>query len=178
VKGVSKLKVLISKHEIDNKISELADQIRRDYEDAHPVVVGTLKGSFVFMSDLIRKLDLPMEVDFVRLSSYGAGTQTSGKVKMTKHLETHVRGRHVLLIEDIVDTGLSARFLLDYLDRRKPQSVRLCTLFDKPSRRLVEVPLHYVGFTVPDVFVVGCGLDFNEEYRYLPDLCILEEEGE
>lgn len=175
---MSKLEVLIPKREIDDKIAELADQIRRDYEDAHPLVVGTLKGSFVFMSDLIRELSVPMEVDFVRLSSYGAGTETSGKVKMTKRLETPVRGRHVLLIEDIVDTGLSARFILDYLDRRKPQSVRLCTLFDKPSRRLVEVPLHYVGFTVPDVFVVGCGLDFNEEYRYLSDLCILEEERE
>ena len=173
---MSKLEVLIPKREIDNKISELADQIRRDYEDAHPLVVGTLKGSFVFMSDLIRKLNFPMQMDFVRVSSYGAGTETSGKVKMTKRLETPVRGRHVLLVEDIVDSGLSARFILDYLDRRKPQSVRLCTLFDKPSRRLVEVPVHYVGFTVPDLFVVGCGLDFNEEYRYLSDLCVLEEE--
>ena len=175
---MSKLKILISKREIDDKISELADQIRRDYEDSRPLVVGTLKGSFVFMSDLIRRLNFPMEVDFLRLTSYGAGKETSGRVKMTKRLETPVRGRHVLLVEDIVDSGLSARFILDYLDRRKPQSVRLCTLFDKPSRRLVEVPIHYVGFTVPNVFVVGCGLDFNEDYRYLSDLCILEEEQE
>jgi hypoxanthine phosphoribosyltransferase len=175
---VHKLQIIVPKEDIDNRISELAEEIRKDYDGKRPIVIGTLKGSFVFMSDLIRKLNLPMEVDFVRLTSYGAGKETSGKVKMTKRLETPVRGRHVLLIEDIVDTGLSVRFILDYLDRRKPQSVRLCTLFDKPSGRLVEVPLHYVGFRVPDVFVVGCGLDFNEEYRYLSDLCVLGGEEE
>ena len=177
---MNKLKVLITKEEIERKVAELADELRRDYQDKHPLLIGALKGSFVFMSDLIRKLNIPVEIDFVRLSSYGAGKETSGRVKQVHGVKTSIRGRikgrHVLVIEDIVDSGRTTRFLLDRLGRRKPASLKLCTMFDKPSRRVVEVPIDYVGFTVPDAFVVGYGLDFDEEFRHLPDLCVLEDQ--
>ncbi len=177
---MSKLRILIPKEEIERKVAELADELRRDYQDKHPLLIGILKGSFVFMSDLIRKLNIPLEIDFVRLASYGAGTETSGTIKQVHGVKTPIKGRlgdrHVLVIEDIVDTGLTVRFFLDYLSRRKPASLKLCTLFDKPSRRMTEVPIDYVGFTVPDAFVVGYGLDLNEEFRHLPDLCVLEDQ--
>ena len=177
---MNKLKVLITKEEIERKVAELADELRRDYQDKHPLLIGGLIGSFVFMSDLIRKLDIPVEIDFVRLSSYGAGKETSDRVKQVHGVKTsikrRIKGRHVLVIEDIVDSGRTTRFLLDRLDRRKPASLKLCTMFNKPSRRVVEVPIDYVGFTVPDAFVVGYGLDFDEEFRHLPDLCVLEDQ--
>ena len=177
---MNKLKVLITREEIERKVAELADELRRDYQDKHPLLIGALKGSFVFMSDLIRKLDIPVEIDFVRLSSYSAGKEPSDKVKQVHGVKTSIRGRikgrHVLVIEDIVDSGRTTRFLLDRLGRRKPASLKLCTMFDKPSRRVVEVPIDYVGFTVPDTFIVGYGLDLNEEFRYLPDLCALEDQ--
>lgn len=177
---MNKLKVLITREEIERKVAELADELRRDYQDKHPLLIGALKGSFVFMSDLIRKLDIPVEIDFVRLSSYGAGKETSGRVKQVHGVKTSIRGRikgrHVLVIEDIVDSGRTTRFLLDRLGRRKPASLKLCTMFDKPSSRVMEVPIDYVGFTVPDAFVVGYGLDLNEEFRHLPDLCVLEDQ--
>lgn len=173
---MNKLRILIPKEEIERKVAELADELRRDYQDKHPLLIGILKGSFVFMSDLIRKLNIPVEIDFVRLSSYGAGKETSGKIKQVQGVKTPIRDRHVLVIEDIVDSGLTVRFLLDYLGRRKPSSLKLCTMFDKPSRRVAEVPIDYLGFRVPDAFVVGYGLDFNEKFRYLPDLCVLEDQ--
>jgi hypoxanthine phosphoribosyltransferase len=173
---LDKLKVLISKEEIEGKVDELADELRRDYQDKHPILIGILKGSFVFMSDLIRKLNIPVEIDFVMLSSYGSGKETSGKIKLLQRVKTPIRGRHVLVIEDIIDSGLTVRFLLNYLGRRKPSSLKLCTMFDKPSRRVVEIPIDYVGFTIPDAFVVGYGLDLDEKFRYLPDLCVLEEQ--
>ena len=173
---MDKLKVLISKEEIEGKVAELTDELRRDYQDKHPILIGILKGSFVFMSDLIRKLNIPVEIDFVRLSSYGSGKETSGKIKQVHGVKIPIRDRHVLVIEDIVDRGLTLSFLLDYLGRRKPSSLKLCTMFDKPSRRVVEIPIDYVGFTIPDAFVVGYGLDLDEKFRYLPDLCVLEEQ--
>jgi len=177
---LNKLRVLITREEIERKVAELADELRRDYQDKHPILIGILTGSFVFMSDLMRKLNIPAEIDFIRLSSYGADKETSGRVTQVHGVKTSMRkrikGRHVLVIEDIVDSGLTTRFLLDRLSRRKPASLKLCTMFDKPSRRVTEVPIDYLGFTVPDVFVVGYGLDFNEEFRYLPDLCVLEEQ--
>jgi hypoxanthine phosphoribosyltransferase len=173
---LDKLKVLISKEEIEGKVDELADELRRDYQDKHPILIGILKGSFVFMSDLIRKLDIPVEIDFVRLSSYGSGKETSGKIKQVHGVKIPIRDRHVLVIEDIVDRGLTLSILLDSLGRRKPASLKLCTLLDKPSRRVVDVPIDYLGFTLPDSFVVGYGLDFDEKFRYLPDVCVLEEQ--
>lgn len=172
---MDKPKVIITRKEIAEKVAELAAEIRKDYRGKNPLLIGILKGSFVFMSDLVRAMNMPVEIDFVRLASYGAGTDTSGKIKLIKDVETPIKGRHVLVVEDIVDRGLTVRFLLDYLRFRKPSSLKLCALFDKPSRRKVEVPIDYVGFTVPDAFVVGYGLDFDEKYRYLPDLCILKE---
>jgi len=170
-----KTRVIIPKKEIDRKVAELATELRKDYRGKNPLLIGILKGSFVFMSDLVRSMNIPVEIDFVRLASYGAGKDSSGKIKLIKDVETPVKNRHVLVVEDIVDRGLTVRFLLDYLSFRKPASLKLCALFDKPSRRKVEVPIDYVGFTVPDAFVVGYGLDFDEKYRYLPNLCILEE---
>jgi hypoxanthine phosphoribosyltransferase len=172
---LDKPKVIITREEIAEKVAELAAEIRKDYRGKNPLLIGILKGSFVFMSDLVRAMNIPAEIDFVRLASYGAGKDSSGKIKLIKDVETPVKNRHVLVVEDIVDRGVTVRFLLDYLSFRKPASLKLCTLFDKPSRRKVEVPIDYVGFTVPDAFVVGYGLDFDEKYRYLPNLCILEE---
>jgi hypoxanthine phosphoribosyltransferase len=173
---LDKPKVIITREEIAKRIDELATEVRRDYKDKNPLLIGILKGSFVFLSDLMRSMNIPVEVDFVRLSSYGAGKENSGKIKLVKDVETPIKGRHVLVVEDIIDRGLTLRFLLDYLSFRKPASLKLCALFDKPSRRKVEVPIDYVGFTVPDAFVVGYGLDFDEKFRYLPDLCVLEEQ--
>ena len=172
---MDKLKVIIPKEEIAQRLTELAAEIRRDYKGQNPLLIGILKGSFVFLSDLMRSMNIPVEVDFVRLSSYGAGKENSGKIKLVKDVETPIKGRHVLVVEDIIDRGLTVRFLLDYLSFRKPSSLKLCALFDKPLRRKVEVPIDYVGFTVPDAFVVGYGLDLNEKFRHLPDLCVLEE---
>ena len=163
------------REDIAKRIDELAAQIRRDYRGKNPLLIGVLKGSFVFLSDLVRAMNIPAEIDFVRLASYGAGTESSGKIKLLKDIETPIKDRHVLIVEDIVDRGLTVRFLLDYLSFREPSSLKLCALFDKPSRRKVEVPIDYVGFTVPDEFVVGYGLDLDEKFRYLPDLCVLEE---
>jgi hypoxanthine phosphoribosyltransferase len=172
---LDKPKVIIPKEKIAKRIDELAAEIRRDYKGKNPLLIGILKGSFVFMSDLIRIMNIPVEVEFIRLSSYGAGKETSGKIKLVQGLKSSIEDRHVLVVEDIIDRGLTVHYLLDYLSRRKPYSLKLCALFDKSSRRRVEVPINYIGFTIPDAFVVGYGLDFNEKFRYLPDLCVLEE---
>ena len=172
---MEKPKIIIPREDIAEKVAELAALIRKDYKGKNPLVIGILKGSFVFMSDLVRAMNIPVEIDFVRLASYGAGTESSGKIKLVKDVETPIKDRHVLVVEDIVDRGLTVRFLLDYLSFRKPASLKLCALFDKPSKRKVEVPIDYLGFTVPDAFVVGYGLDFGEKFRYLPDLCVLED---
>jgi len=169
----SQLKVLISHEEIDKAVARLAGEISRDYAGKQPLFIGILKGSFVFMADLIRQLDLPVEVEFIRLSSYGAARETSGKVRVVQGIKTAIKGRDILVVEDIVDTGITISFLLDYLRKKKPASLRLCVLTDKPSRRKVPVSIDYPGFTVPDKFIVGYGLDFDEEFRYLPDICEL-----
>ncbi|GAH17827.1 unnamed protein product, partial [marine sediment metagenome] len=130
--------------------------------------------SFMFMADLIRLLNFPLEVEFIRLSSYGAGKESSGRIKVVQGLRSPIKGRDVLVIEDIVDTGLTISFLLDYLWKRKPASLKLCALTDKPSRRQVPVTIDYLGFTVPNKFIVGYGLDWDEKFRYLPDICFVE----
>ena len=166
-------KILISREEIDKAVTNLASEIRRDYQGKSPLLIGILKGSFVFMADLIRRLDLPVEIDFVKLSSYGAGKETSGKVRVVQGLKTAVKDRDVVVIEDIVDTGITISFFLDYLRKKRPASLRLCALTDKPSRRKVPVSIDYLGFTVPDKFIVGYGIDFDEKFRYLPDICTI-----
>lgn len=170
----SQPKVLITQDEIKQAVARLAAEIRQDYKSKEPLLVGILKGSFVFMADLIRQLELPVEVDFVKLSSYGAGRETSGKVKVVQGLKTPIKGRDVLVVEDIVDTGLTISFLLNYLQKKKPASLRLCALTDKPSRRQVPVTIDYLGFAVPDRFIVGYGIDWNEKFRYLPDICFID----
>jgi len=169
-----KLHILFTKDEIEATVNKLAAEIRQDYLGKQPLLIGVLKGSFVFMADLIRLLDFPLEVEFIRLSSYGKGTESSGKIKVVQGLQSEVRGRDVLVIEDIVDTGLTIAFLLDYLQKKKPASLKLCALTDKPSRRKTPVTIDYRGLTVPDKFIVGYGLDWDERFRYLPDICILE----
>jgi len=171
------LHILFSRQEIEATVSRLATEISRDYHSKLPLLVGILKGSFMFMADLIRHLEFPLEVDFVGLSSYGQGKQTSGKVKVVQGLRSPVKGREVLVIEDIVDTGLTTTFLLDYLREQKPASLKLCALTDKPSRRQVPVTIDYLGLTAPDKFLVGYGLDWGEKYRNLPDICFLEEKA-
>ena len=169
--------VLFNRHEIETAVRRLASEISKDYRNQNPLLLGVLRGSFVFMADLIRHLDFPLEVDFIGLSSYGSSTQSSGKIKVVKKLETPVRERNVLVVEDIVDTGLTTAFLLQHLQRRKPASVKLCALTEKPSRREVSVNIDYLGFTVPDKFLIGYGLDANQKYRNLPDICYLEGEA-
>lgn len=165
--------ILISRQEIKRTIAKLAKQIRKDYEGKNPVIISVLKGSAIFFADLIRELNMPLQIEFVQVSSYGSGMESSGKIKVVQPLRTSIKDRHVLVIEDIVDTGNTLSYLLKYLARKKPASVKLCALTDKPSRRKVPVKIDYLGFTVPDKFIVGYGIDFNEEYRYLPDICVI-----
>lgn len=168
-----KPQVLFGRKEIEAAVSRLAAEIRGDYHDKQPVLVGVLKGAFVFLADLVRLLDFPLEVEFIRLSSYGKGKESSGKIRVVQGLGSEVKGRHVLIIEDIVDTGLTTTFLLDYLLQKKPASIRVCSLTSKPSRRKSPVTISYLGFTVPDKFLVGYGLDSDEEFRNLPDICFV-----
>jgi hypoxanthine phosphoribosyltransferase len=169
------LKILIRRDEIAKAVDRLASEIKRDYQEKQPLLIGVLKGSFVFMADLIRQLDLPLELDFIRLSSYGAARESSGKVRVVQGVKTPIKGRDVLVIEDIVDTGITTSFLFDYLRKRKPASLKLCALTDKPSRRRVQVSIDYLGLSLPNKFVVGYGLDFDQRFRNLPDIYALED---
>jgi hypoxanthine phosphoribosyltransferase len=172
------LQPLLTPQEIKVTVERLAQEIQRDYQGKTPLLLGVLKGSFMFMADLIRNLDMPLEVEFVALSSYGRGRkESSGKVKVAQGLRTSIKGRHVLVIEDIVDTGITLSFLLKYLQLKKPASLKICALFDKAPRRQVPVPIDYLGFSVPDAFVVGYGLDYDEQFRHLPGLYFLKEGG-
>lgn len=171
----SQLKILVSRDQIAKTVTRLALEINRDYQGKQPLLISVLKGSFVFMADLIRQLDLPLELDFVRLSSYGSARESSGKVRVVQGVKTSIKGRDVLVVEDIVDTGITISFLLDYLDKKRPASLKLCALTDKPSRRRVTVPIDYLGFSVPNKFIVGYGLDCDEKFRNLPHICTLED---
>jgi len=168
-------KILICRDDIAKAVDRLACEIERDYQGKQPLLIGVLKGSFVFMADLVRQLDLPLELDFVRLSSYGAAKESSGKVRVVQGLKTPIKGRDVLVIEDIVDTGITISFLLDYLKKKKPASLKLCALTDKPSRHRVPVSIDYLGFTLPNKFIVGYGLDFDERFRNLRDIYAIED---
>jgi len=170
-----KLQILLSREEIEATVSSLATKINSDYRGKNPILIGVLKGAFIFMADLIRYLDFSPEVDFIRLFSYGRGRESSGKVRMVHGLHSPIKSRHVLVIEDIVDTGLTQAFLLDYLRKKKPASLRLCALTDKPSRRKVPVTIDYLGRSIPNKFIVGYGVDWDEKFRNLPDICFLED---
>jgi len=170
------LHLLLSRAEIEAAVSRLAAEITRDYHGKYPVLIGILKGSFMFMADLVRLLDFPLEVEFIRASSYGRGSRTSGRVKVGWGPPNPIKGREVLIIEDIIDTGVTTSFLMDYLQKKKPASLKLCVLTDKPSRRQVPVKIDYLGLTVPDKFLVGYGIDWDQKYRNLPDIYYVEIE--
>ena len=167
--------ILFSRDEIRKRVQEMADRISRDYAGRELVVIGVLKGAFIFMADLIRAMNIPCKVDFVRAASYGAGQESSGKVVMTKDIETSIAGRDVLIVEDIVDTGLTLTHLVNWLKERNPVSLKVCVFLDKRKRRKVPFEADYVVFTMDDGFVVGYGLDFNEQARFLPEVYIVKQ---
>ena len=167
-------RVLFSEAELDRRVSEIAAEINRDYAGKEPMLISVLRGSFVFMADLIRKIEVPCTVDFMSVSSYGRGTTSSGQVQITKDLSDDIEGKDIIVVEDILDSGNTLSYLLQLLQARKPASMKLCTLLDKPDRRVKEVHVDYTGFTIPDEFVVGYGLDYAEKYRNLPYIGILK----
>jgi hypoxanthine phosphoribosyltransferase len=169
--------VLISEEQIRAKVRDLGAQISADYAGASVTLVSVLKGSLPFMADLMRSIQIPVQIDLMEVSSYGgASTETSGLVRILKDLSSSISGKDVLIVEDIIDTGLTLNYLLRYLRGKNPRSLRICALLDKPARRLVEIPIDYRGFTIPDEFVIGYGLDFNEYYRNLPFIGVLRRE--
>lgn len=170
--------ILLTEDEIHLRVKALGQEISRDYSGKDLVLIGILKGAFIFLSDLVRHIEIPITIDFVAISSYGQSTKSSGIVKLVKDLDESVENKHVLLVEDIVDTGWTLRlsYIVENLYARKAASVRVCTLLDKPTRRKVEVPLDYIGFEIPDRFVVGYGLDYRGYYRNLPYIGVLNED--
>lgn len=168
--------VLFSEEQIQNKIKELGEQLSSEYEGKNPLVICVLKGAFIFMADLVKQIKVPLEIDFMAVSSYGASTKSSGVVKIIKDLDVPVEGRHILIVEDIIDSGLTLSYLIDVLERRNAKSISVVALFNKPARRTVELEPDYAGYELPDEFVVGYGLDYAEKYRNLPFIGILKPE--
>jgi hypoxanthine phosphoribosyltransferase len=169
---------LLRRDQIRRRVRAIARRMERDYEGERVHLICILKGACIFLADLLRELRLPVSVDFVAISSYGKGTLPSGEVRITKDLDASIEDLNVVIVEDILDTGLTLNYLYRILQTRKPRSLRIAALLDKPARRVKEVPADYVGFTIPDKFVVGYGLDFAEQYRNLPDVCVLPGGGE
>ncbi len=170
-------RVLISEEEIQKKVTEIAEQITEDYKGEELLVVAILKGAMIFTADLIRRISLPVRLDFMAVSSYGSSTESSGVVRILHDLDESVEGKHVLLVEDIIDTGLTLKYLIQNLRSRKAASLKVCVLLDKPERRVVDVKPDYCGFSIPDEFVVGYGLDFDENFRHLPYVGVLKKES-
>nr|WP_297279404.1 hypoxanthine phosphoribosyltransferase [uncultured Butyricicoccus sp.] len=166
--------VLFSEQQLADKVKELGARISADYADKNPLIVSVLKGSYVFMADLTRQITIPCNIDFMAVSSYGAGTKTTGEVQIIKDIGSKIDGRHLVIVEDILDSGVTLSFLIKVLKARGAASIRLCTLLSKPDRRKVDVPIDYLGFEIPDAFVVGYGLDYAEKYRNLPYIGILK----
>ncbi len=167
--------VLITTEELQARIAELGAQISADYAGKDPLLVGVLRGVFIFMADLVRVITIPISVDFIGITSYDSTSRTRGMVRFTKDLELYIENRHVLFVEDVIDTGLSLRYILRTLKTREPASLQVCTLFDKPRTRLFDLDVSYTGFMLPDKFVVGYGLDYDERYRNLPYVALLKE---
>jgi hypoxanthine phosphoribosyltransferase len=167
--------ILVSAEDLDRRVSELAREISRDYAGRKLVLVGVLKGAVFFLSDLMRRLDLPVEVDFMAVASYGSATKSSGVVRILKDLDASIEGRDVLIVEDIVDSGLTLQYLLRNLAGRNPRSLEVCALLIKPERQKVELPTRYVGFEIPNRFAIGYGLDYAERYRNLPYVAALAD---
>lgn len=169
-------RVLLSEAEIAAKVKELGERLTEEYRGKELLVVGILKGSNVFMSDLIRQITIPLKIDFMMVSSYGNATESTGVVKIIKDIEQSISDKHLLIVEDIIDSGLTLKYLKEMLETRKPASIKLCTLLDKPARRQENVDVDYVGFEMPDEFIVGYGIDYAEHYRNLPYIGILKPE--
>ena len=167
---------LYSEEQIRERVRELAGEINSDYKGRNPLLVGILKGAFVFLSDLAREIDLQMEFDFMAVSSYGSSSRTSGVVRILKDLDTDIQGRDLLVVEDIIDTGLTLNYLIKNLKARGPASLEICALLNKEIANKVRLPVRYVGFTIPDVFVVGYGLDYSERFRNLPYIARLGDD--
>jgi hypoxanthine phosphoribosyltransferase len=161
---------------IQEKVTEIGKQLSEEYEGRNPLVICILKGAFIFMADLVKQITVPIEIDFMAVSSYGASTRSSGEVKIIKDLDSSVEGRDILIVEDIIDSGLTLNYLVDVLQRRKVKSIKIATLFDKPVRRTVDLKADISGFILPDAFVVGYGLDYAEKYRNLPYIGVLKPE--
>jgi len=172
----SQLRVIIRKGELKKRIKKLASDISNDYRDKNPVLVGILKGSFIFMADLTRELQIPHEIDFISVASYGSGKHASGVVRWLKDLSINIEGKHVIIVEDIIDSGLTLNYIRNNLLTRKPKSLTIVTLLNKKRRRKIKIPLRYEGFSIPDEFVVGYGLDYGEKYRNLPYIAQLRNE--
>ena len=170
------MKVLLSGKEIEKRVGEIAAQITRDYAGESVLMVGILRGAVVFFSELVKRVDLDLRFDFMVVSSYGSGTDSSGEIRIVKDLSQPIEGMNVIIVEDIIDTGYTLKNLKKLLSTRNPKSLKICSLLDKPSRRKVELEGDYIGFKVPNAFVVGYGLDYNEKYRNLPDICVLKPE--
>ncbi len=173
--NVEEFEVLLSAGQIEKRVTEMAEVISKDYRGKRPLLIGILKGAAIFLSDLIRCLTIPLEIDFIAVSSYGDATASSGVVRILKDLEQSIQGKDVLIVEDIVDTGLTLNYLVENLGSRHPSSLKVVTLLDKPDRRKVNVEPDYCGFIIPDRFVIGYGLDYGEDYRQLSDLRVLNE---
>ena len=165
--------VLLSGEQVQARVAELGAQLATDYAGHEPVLVSVLKGSIIFLADLVRAMPIPLSIDLMEVSSYGASTESSGQVRILKDLSTSIAGREVIVVEDIIDTGLTLNYLLRYLHDKGPASIRICCLLDKPARRLAEIEIDYRGFTIPDRFVIGYGLDYGERYRNLPYIGVL-----
>jgi len=165
--------VLLTGDQLRERVAELGAQLSADYADRDPVLVSVLKGSIIFLADLIRAMEIPLSLDLMEVSSYGASTESSGQVRILKDLSKPIAGRNVIVVEDIIDTGLTLNYLLKYLADKNPASIRIVCLLDKPARRLAEIPIDYRGFTIPDRFVIGYGLDYDERYRNLPYIGVL-----
>jgi hypoxanthine phosphoribosyltransferase len=173
VAGKEKLKVLIRRAAIQKRVREVAHQITKDFKGERIHLIGVLKGACIFLSDLVREINLETSIDFIAVSSYGKNKESSGQVRLVKDLDSSIEGLNVIVVEDILDTGITLTYLLRVLAQRKPKSLRIAALLDKPSRRIKEVKADYIGFKIPNDFVVGYGLDFAERYRNLKDVCIL-----
>lgn len=168
--------ILFSQEQLKARVSEIARQIEADYAGQEIMFIGILRGSFIFLADLCRAVNLPCTLDFMSVSSYGSGTTSSGQIQIIKDLSEDISGRHIIVVEDILDSGNTLSYLLNILEHRHPASIRLCALLDKPERRVKPVQLHYCGFSIPDAFVVGYGLDYAERYRSLPYIGVLKPE--
>jgi len=169
--------VLFSAEQLAKRIREMGKQITDDYEGKEILMIGVLRGAVIFMADLARAVEVPVAIDFMAVSSYGTSTSSSGVVRILKDLDEDVEGKHLLIVEDIIDSGLTLNYLVENLRSRRPASVKICTLLNKPERRKVDVPVEYNGFTIPDYFVVGYGLDYAEKYRNLPYIGVLKPEA-